>query len=471
MKNGKRTKNKQGIDGITLIALVITIIVLLILVGVSIATLTGENGILSKANKVKEETEKANAKEKVQLAVMASYGNDGRLDYNELKENLDNVEGITNVPNSITKESFELEVNVDGYKVTIEENGNVTIEGEKTGTVPTPPKPTTIEQAKEQGKVLDENNPVTIKDKYDNKIVIPEGFKIASDSAEDVTGGVVIEDGSNSETLGSQFVWIPIGEIKGADGVTKTIELNRYTFSTDGTPTAQGELIGTSSSSFEVDGCYMDYFQELVTSLDLGNTIAKDIEAFKTSVTKNGGYYIARYEAGDASATTDRTDSSTKTTIPVCKQGQYVYNYITQPQAAILSRDMYKNKSFTSDLINSYAWDTAIVFIQEFSGDGDYSIQVRLQTTLAETGEATDGTNKDVRCNIYDMAGNVMEWTTETFIEEKDFNSEDISYYSRYPCMVRGATYNNTNCTCTRPNGDRSDVSEMHASFRPLLYL
>ena len=49
--------------GITLIALVITIIVLLILAGISIATLTGENGVLTKAGKAKEETKKAEYEE------------------------------------------------------------------------------------------------------------------------------------------------------------------------------------------------------------------------------------------------------------------------------------------------------------------------------------------------------------------------------------------------------------------------
>ena len=54
-------KNK----GITLIALVITIIVLLILAGVTIATLTGDNGILTKAVTAKENTEKASTKERI----------------------------------------------------------------------------------------------------------------------------------------------------------------------------------------------------------------------------------------------------------------------------------------------------------------------------------------------------------------------------------------------------------------------
>ena len=63
------TNNK----GITLIALVITIIVLLILAGVSIAMLTGDNGILTQANKAKDDTAKAEIAEKVNMAIQSAY--------------------------------------------------------------------------------------------------------------------------------------------------------------------------------------------------------------------------------------------------------------------------------------------------------------------------------------------------------------------------------------------------------------
>ena len=80
--NKNKVRNKLNASkGITLIALVITIIVLLILAAVSIATLTGENGILSKANTAKTETEKAGAKEKVQMAVMSSFDDSGKLSF------------------------------------------------------------------------------------------------------------------------------------------------------------------------------------------------------------------------------------------------------------------------------------------------------------------------------------------------------------------------------------------------------
>ena len=78
----------------------------------SIATLTEENGILSKANTAKAETEKASAKEKIQMAVMSSLGNSGKLDYGQLKTNLDNIEGIdkSRVPATIIEESFPIKV-------------------------------------------------------------------------------------------------------------------------------------------------------------------------------------------------------------------------------------------------------------------------------------------------------------------------------------------------------------------------
>ncbi|MCI8759588.1 MAG: hypothetical protein HFJ34_00395 [Clostridia bacterium] len=410
-KRAKLRKKENTNKGITLIALVITIIVLLILAGITIATLTGENGILNKANTAKEKTQEETAKEKVEIAVMGSYGTDGKLNYEELKENLDKVDGIIGVPNNITQESFPLEVNVDGYKVIIEKNGTITIE--KAGNIPL-----TIEQAKEEGKVLDENNPVTITDKYNNKIVIPEGFKIAEDSAEDVTGGIVIEDESNLETKGSQFVWIPIGEINGADEVTKTINLNRYSFATDGTPTAQGENI------------IQNDYQELKSST-YGNMTAKDIDEFKSSVLKNGGYYIGRYEARTPTKRTAITDDSGLNKVTI-KKDDYVYDFVQQAQAGKLSQEMYSGKKFTSDLANSYAWDTAVVFLQLFDDRIDKTIPYSRRKTL-NYGYADKGTNhlenlnqQDKICNIWDMASNKFEWTTET------------AKVSNSPCTARG---------------------------------
>ena len=84
-------KNKN-VKGITLIALVITIIVLLILAGVSIAMLTGENGILTQAKNAKDKTEIASEKEAVSLAYTTAYAKnngEGKVTYGQMQDALD----------------------------------------------------------------------------------------------------------------------------------------------------------------------------------------------------------------------------------------------------------------------------------------------------------------------------------------------------------------------------------------------
>lgn len=94
MKRKKRCNKKNKIKylkqarGITLIALVITIIVLLILAGVTIATLAGENGILTQANNAKEETNYNSVKEEIQLAFLAAYDYDENKKLEKIEEEL-----------------------------------------------------------------------------------------------------------------------------------------------------------------------------------------------------------------------------------------------------------------------------------------------------------------------------------------------------------------------------------------------
>ena len=115
-----RFKTKEA-KGITLIALVITIIVLLILAGVTIAALTGDNGILGKANEAKTTNDEEKAKEQIKIAVMGSYGKDGELNYDDLTKNLGQI-GIKELPKEA---SYPLEVTLDGVSATIKANGEV----------------------------------------------------------------------------------------------------------------------------------------------------------------------------------------------------------------------------------------------------------------------------------------------------------------------------------------------------------
>ena len=136
--NLKQKGLKEKSKGITLIALVITIIVLLILAGVSIATLTGENGILTKANEAKIKTTEAGAYEQVQVQALGSIGTDGKINLDELNENLrKNISGLTYKDKVITEkleddsenriESLPAIVVLDGVKVFIADDGDTSI--------------------------------------------------------------------------------------------------------------------------------------------------------------------------------------------------------------------------------------------------------------------------------------------------------------------------------------------------------
>ena len=126
-----KTKEKAN-SGITLIALVITIIVLLILAGVSIAMLTGQNGILTQAQNSKTTTELKSAEEKVKLAIMAarSQSETGALDADKLIAEITNNYGGTA---SKTNDGFPVNATVDGKNFKIDGDGNIT-----GGTTPTP---------------------------------------------------------------------------------------------------------------------------------------------------------------------------------------------------------------------------------------------------------------------------------------------------------------------------------------------
>ena len=147
MKNKLKEQLKTN-KGITLIALVITIIVLLILAGVTIATLTGDNGILTKAQNAKEKNAQKTVEEQINLAVQASRINEGLVIDKDILE-----QELTNNGIEITKsENDELPwtVKKDGYVYTISENGEVK---EKEGLVITAGDIEILKGATEEKKV------------------------------------------------------------------------------------------------------------------------------------------------------------------------------------------------------------------------------------------------------------------------------------------------------------------------------
>ena len=423
---------KEAQKGITLIALVITIIVLLILAGVSIAMLTGQNGILTQAQNSKTVTENKSAEEKVKLAVMGARADDGTLTVGKLRTELANYGG------TVEGDTFPVTATVDGKSFTVDANGNVTSAG--SSAVPNPPAPT---ENGTLGTVTgSETTNTTVKDSLGNQVVVPAGFKVVNKDA-NVTDGIVVEDVSHTATAGSQFVWIPVGEvIKDSAGNKETITLGRYSFDSSGNATAYSGSY-TEDTASNHNSSY-------------GNTIAKDIEDFKNKVTNTThGYYIGRYES---------RKNGTQVTV---KASDTVYNNTTQPNAATVSRGMYSDSNFESDLMNSYAWDTAIVFLQKFDNRANkaslkpYSRQTSLNGSLASQGtnNLSDASKQDVICNVYDMASNCYEWTTETYSD------------SSFPCTYRGGYYSNSRNYASSRGFSSTSSSYDNLSFRSLLYM
>ena len=467
-----KLKNKKGI---TLIALVVTVVVLIILAGVSINAVLGDNGIIKKANQAASVTKEAEVKEAINRTILEFYLTDdyetledflnakvseGKIDsvtknadgtltvkkgeYSVTVENKTNSSGGSSSGGSTGGETQTPEITIGEAKVVANSDGTgsaitdaasvylgntlyitfshsitggtttvdktipyaVTANGTYTFTVTgtvngksyTKNVSVTVNQFKDVYEYMQTNTKVTYSD---GEVWIPEGFKVADDSASTVQGGVVIEDKD-----GNQFVWVPVATLA---------DYKRTWY--------------TGWSSFS------DYSEALP-------------EDEKTSVERYKGFYIGRYEAGDKESTgttkaTFRTSSSDTSNSVTIKADQVPYNYVTRTQAVSLAEGFATKQGYKAKtkLVSSYAWDTTIAFLQKVNSDygssseeGNYNDKTFSYTDITGASQ-TKASNSQVLvptgqttpvCNIYDMGGNVLEWTTESCSSTK------------YPYALRG---------------------------------
>ena len=443
------TNPKQTENGVTLTVLVITIAVILILAGVSITAIFDDNGLINKSKQIQDATNKT-------MQNMLS-------EVNELENKL--------------KERMNIESGGSG------------------GNDPTPAgKPKITDSSLTSDDRTTNSETVIAEDTKGNQVVLPGGFKIASDSGETVQQGIVIED-----KAGNQFVWVPVSNINNDgsnkiikdDGSEVEITLGRYTFATSspGTPaliqkgSEYAETTIAKATAGTLDKKYRagNYWYELSdsrtsnekTDLTATNTTAKNLQDFITKTNKNKGFYIARYEASYGSgynssgSTTAEKYGNAKPLSKVSTANSEssmnytegtLWNIITQRQAAIVSQNMYKNDSYVeSDLVNSYAWDTAIVYIQAM-GNSNYANQTDGNGTLKNTGAT--GNQK---CKIFDMAGNIREWITEYSTSTNSIRADS--------CTNRGGCYYySTDYTSVRDISSAT-YSNYFISFRMLFYV
>ena len=473
MKMAKTQKNEIKFNqstGITLIALVITIIILLILAGVAIASLTGDNGLLNRAVQAKDKTTEGQVKDEVGVAYNSAQIDvlrDSTLDIKDALE--DELPGST-----VKKNGENLEVTYKGYVVTINTTtGSITAVADNTD----PNAKMTVAQAKSSGTIFD--NETTLIDDFNNEIIVPKGFKISVDSGTNVKVGIVVDDGE-----GNQYVWIPVSNIN-HDGSNKIklesdqeteITLGRYTFDdTTGIElTTQGTYqYGVNySEQVKLSNNYLELV-EYRQSNEMGdttgtNTTSKNLQGFIESVRDNKGYYIARYEAsyrenGKAGSKISTSSAATLElySAPASRETGELWNFINQREAATACQELYT--TINSDLINSYAWDTAIIYIQAM-GNSNYANRSSANYSIANTG-----TTNDEVCKINDMASNTSEYSTE-YCEYTGMDSDTMKLYAA-PCTLRGGCYSMGLRASTRDKVRANNNFNWELTFRPILYV
>ena len=293
--------------------------------------------------------------------------------------------------------------------------------------------------------------------------VIPKGFTVSGISTEqDVDNGLVIydipegttADWSNPDsvkTAYNQFVWIPV-EVKSTD--TENSIANFYRSKWTANASTGGERTTGLDAKFTEP-----YSYDTTNNYDQINGIAGQITELTKSIYKYGGFYIGRYEAGSK---TERTSSSSQTAEFVVQQDKYPYNYVkwgksmsdVSEGAVHLCNNLYSptntNYGATSMLCTGASWDSMLDFIKDSKHSvkdsttwgnynnsetytinrGKYAVYNTSNVTLGSFQDVVNKYSKEkstiillttgaaetrnVAKNIYDVAGNCWEWTTES---------------------------------------------------------
>ena len=338
------------------------------------------------------------------------------------------------------------------YAVTANGTYTFTVTGTVNGKSYTKNVSVTVNQFKTAKDYVAANVEVTYPD---GKVWIPEGFKVADDSASTVQGGVVIEDKDLN-----QFVWVPVATLA---------DYKRTAYSSQ-VATEETDTETNSTKIYQGSGSNKQYYYTEALPEDE-----------KTSVERYKGFYIGRYEAGDKENTEAKTlrSSNDVTKTVTIKENQAPYNYVTRTQAVSLAEGFATKQGYKAKtkLVSSYAWDTTIAFLQKVNSDyGSSSEEGNYGNTTFPYTDITGATKTKVSgvliyvlvptgqttpvCNIYDMGGNVFEWTTESYSDTSD------------PYALRGGNYGNY--FADFPAGSRyriSDYAHDGGGFRLTLFM
>ncbi len=436
MKIQDRIKMKtKSNKGITLIALVITIIVLLILAGVTIAALSGDNGILKRATEAKEKTEQAQKDEEKTIS------------------NMENILGVYNFKNINKADTNPAEV--------VPENSTV------------------LED--------DANKGIVIKDKNNNEWVWIEVPKttVFAELTIDTTGTLTDQ---NYTDIKNKLIAYATTYRKGS--ATQNCSWTDEWYAKDGSTLVTASTSNlTDAQKTLTNGCGLTY-DEYKTAYQ---------KMLKSVYTYGGfwiGRYEAGIEGTTTETTNARKSSSKRITIgsspkAISQKDAIPYNYVYCSEAQALAKEMTPNNSYTSSLMFGIQWDLVCKYLEvkgklaiadinsNSTSWGNYSnVERTISSDKAKQGSSwtsitgtkpassvllTAGASDDTKkMNIYDFAGNEWEWTLE-----------HATSSSGIPCAYRGVSYDSSGSDT--PASYRSYLGTTNASygigFRSALYV
>ena len=337
----------------------------------------------------------------------------------------------------------------------------------------------------------------------DTKPYLPDATKFEKVAGTDLSTGLVMKE----KATGSEYVWV---EVPRTTTVYPTAGLNITSFTNDEYTKIENDL-HTYTKYYRNETSYSDvYYPDSTTGwfTETGDT-SYDTAKKKMlkSVYQNGGFWVGRYEAG---IKTNRTAKGEATTAPLSKENLYPYTYVTRTQAKVLAEQV-ESGSYISSLMFGVQWDLVLKYIQTKKEATVTDIKTKLNSNSIPIGNyynseftlnrgkfaqynalskwydfnseditslvtgskkkeqssdengillttgATEATNLQ---NIYDMAGNVWEWTLEK------------TYGDDYPCAYRGGSYRYDGSLIPASHRDGDDASSRGSriGFRVSLY-
>ena len=279
---------------------------------------------------------------------------------------------------------------------------------------------------------------------------LPKGFRQVSGTT--LEKGLTIQD-----STGNQYVWVEVPKTKEVYP-TAGLEITEFT---ESEYTAIETDLHTYTSDYRKSGWEDKYYSDAATGLTSAQYTELKQKMLK-SVYQNGGFYIGKYETGTETARTSGSSSTAPTDTPVIKQNVYPYNNVTCSQAQTLASNM-EHGDRTISLLFGVQWDLTLKYLEtkgtsqadlkeDSTSWGNYSNNAwnitnenlkyssnygNSWTTATEKSKtsseqillSTGAAETFSKMGIYDLAGNVEEWTLE-------YTSD-----TKYPCAVRGGLY------------------------------